>query len=291
MNPHPTAPKRSHIPVPSKTHNFSKTMELPVKRTENEPQPDFTKTTKASRPHPENSRIPERKEHPKRQETSPLQTLSTVCKMRFAALLELVRPLSDKEVDQEAVVEAVQTLNIGREEKEIEKKMEEISTDMADTYEAIIERDPEIGIVMSDLTKVGEERDALVAEIAELERENEASKPKVTKAELKQMQENQKKFEMMLNTQQTKYQLRYTKAKGGVEAVAASIASIQNEISALEKRIILMNQKGSQYSHKTHSHQHIRKPPAMEGTEEVNVDRPKTYRRSGLPKLSKRTNM
>lgn len=225
-----------------------------------------------------------------RETTAPLQTLSKVCRMRFEALIELVKPLSEKGEEQEIVTEAVQKLRFGEEEKEIERKIEAVSGDMAETYETIIEREPEIGKIMTELTKVGDQRDVLVTEIEALEKENEASKPRVTKAELKEMQENQKKFEMMLNTQQTKYQLRYTKAKNGVEAVASSIASIQNQISSLEKRIQLMNQKGSQYSHKTHSHQHVRKT-VMEGTEGVDVDRPKTYRKSALPKLDKRSNL
>ena len=233
----------------------------------------------------------EQKEGKAQQETTaPLQTLSKVCRMRFEALIELVKPLSEKEEEQEIVTEAVQKLRFGEEEKEIERKIEAVSGDMAETYETIIEREPEIGQIMTELTKVGDQRDALVTEIEALEKENEASKPRVTKAELKEMQENQKKFEMMLNTQQTKYQLRYTKAKNGVEAVASSIASIQNQISSLEKRIQLMNQKGSQYSHKTRSHQHVRKT-VMEGTEGVDVDRPKTYRKSALPKLDKRPNL
>lgn len=224
-----------------------------------------------------------------KQSSNLLQTLHTHIKNRLDLLLNMVRPLSEKDTDEEVIVDAIERLRNEQDLRQLKLSMIRISKEMGVLYQKIVENDPEIGEIMSELNKLAETKEQLQKEIISLELDNEASTPKITREQLKEMAANQKQFESLLNTQQTKYQLRYTKAKEDVEAVVTSIEYIETQISSIDKRVLLMNQKGSNYSHKTkseHSSKRMAKVDVPDGSQTQRPNSDGKRMASRIPNLS-----
>jgi chromosome segregation ATPase len=181
---------------------------------------------------------------------SPLSTLSSHIHQRCSALVSFLRPLSDLESNQAMIVDAVIRLQLEKELRQTRSHARAVKEGMGVLWQQIVANQPELGELMTQLSETSELRARLLADIDELENQ----KPPVSNEDIREAAMRIQALEDSLVTQQTKCQLRYTKAKADVDAIVNSMAYIHSQINNYNKRIQLMQQNHSNYSHKTQSH-------------------------------------